>query len=114
VALCRRRLERKHLRPGLVCPSQGYMNSNTVNHIDVCHDKEECGIHSAYSSRSCSPVSPISINRESGNESRILSTPARLRAAGADRRPLNKDRPAYDFNLIEPRRNYEHNPDQDL
>jgi hypothetical protein len=63
--------------------------------------------HSAYNSRSCSPVSPISINRDSGNASRTLRTPARLRAAGADKRPLNNDRPAYDFNFIEPRCNRE-------
>lgn len=42
------------------------------------------------------------INLESGKESRMSITPARLRAAGAERRPLRSDLPAYDFSLIEP------------
>lgn len=58
--------------------------------------------YSAYNSKSCSPESPMRINLESGKESRMSITPARLRAAGAERRPLRSDLPAYDFSLIEP------------
>ena len=32
----------------------------------------------------------------------MSTTPARLRIAGADRIPLNRDRPAYDLSLMEP------------
>jgi hypothetical protein len=48
----------------------------------------------AYSSRSCSPVSPMRRNRESGKLLRMSRIPARLRVAGADRRPLKRERPA--------------------
>jgi len=56
----------------------------------------------AYSSRSCSPESPIRMNRESRKLSRISRIPARLRVAGAERRPLKRERPAYDFRRTEP------------
>lgn len=39
---------------------------------------------------------------ESGKESRISTTPARLRVAGVERSPLRRDRPAYDLSLIDP------------
>lgn len=47
-------------------------------------------------------MSPIKKNLESGNESSMSTTPARFRVAGAERSPLNNERPAYDRNLIEP------------
>jgi hypothetical protein len=42
------------------------------------------------------------INLESGKESRISITPVRLRAAGAESRPLRSDLPAYDLSFMEP------------
>ena len=56
----------------------------------------------AYSSRSCSPESPTRKKRASTRLSRISSMPARFRSAGAVSRPLNNDRPAYDFSLTDP------------
>lgn len=56
----------------------------------------------AYSSRSCSPVSPMRINRESGKFSRISRMLERLRVAGAESRPLKRERPAYDFSRTDP------------
>lgn len=32
----------------------------------------------------------------------MSTTPARFRMAGAERRPLKSERPAYDFSLMEP------------
>ena len=59
-------------------------------------------LYSVYNSRSCSPESPTRRNLESGKASRISSTPARLRADGAESRPLKSDLPAYERNLTEP------------
>ena len=64
--------------------------------------KQKGDTYSEYNSKSCSPESPIRKNLESGNESIISCTPARLRVAGADNRPLKMERPAYDLSFIEP------------
>jgi len=44
------------------------------------------------------------MNRESRKLSRISRIPARLRAAGAESRPLKSERPAYDLRRTDPGR----------
>jgi hypothetical protein len=42
------------------------------------------------------------MKRESRKLSKISRMPARLRVAGAERRPLKSERPAYDFRRTDP------------
>jgi len=65
-------------------------------------EKQKGDTYSEYNSKSCSPESPIRKNLEPGNESIMSCTPARLRVAGADSKPLKIERPAYDLSFIDP------------
>ena len=79
-----------------------YVPTSLTNTPKICCGRSLAMV--AYSSRSCSPVSPMRMNRESRKLSRISRMPARLRVAGAERRPLKRERPAYDFRRTEPGR----------
>ena len=76
-----------------------------MRHMVTSERRRKKRTHSAYSSRSCSPESPIKMNFEQGSESKTSATPARLRAAGFESSPLRRDLPAYDLSLIEPNKN---------
>jgi hypothetical protein len=81
-------------------PSSSQAPTSLTNTPKICCGRSFAML--AYSSRSCSPVSPMRIKRESRKLSRTSTIPERLRVAGAERRPLKRERPAYDFRRTEP------------
>jgi hypothetical protein len=85
-------------------PPSSYMFTSRIKMQPICHGYS-CAML-AYSSRSCSPESPMRMKREVENEKRTSTRPSRFRSAGADSRPLNSERVPYDRKRTEPAGNF--------